>query len=285
MGLRDRLGDARRSAEGVLDTDVVRATGRNVAGAGKRAVSVTQDADDWIGAQLQAVPPPALPLTDPWKLSIGAIIARHPKAPRLTGKLLSPLDRFGAITIGPDEVGFDGDEVEWERVTEIRTSPVAEIACGAIWDFAIDDLRKRLPPVPGRKWAVTKVLQILMALAIDVEDQIERTEGEDELTRVACEIGYRGRLRTEKKAAVGLFSGLALCSMPQVSQALVRSAFERGVPVVDAAPHKTLSVNERVARMRTRRAALAAQADELETIAGQDASPVSAETGPSDVAL
>lgn len=124
-----------------------------------------------------------------------------------------------------------------------------------------------------------------MAMAIDLEDQVQRAEEEEEATRVACEIVYRGRLRTEKKAAVGLFSGLALCSMPQVSEALVSGALEQGIPVVDAEPHQTLSVNERVARIRTRRAALAAQARDMQAADDEDAPRAGAEAEPSDVTV
>lgn len=93
------------------------------------------------------------------------------------------------------------------------------------------------------------------------------------LDRVACEIVYRARIRKEKTVVAGLFSSLALCSMPQVGDALAFSAAERGVPVVHAEPHKTLSVNERMATIRTRRTALAAHAGELRAAADEEVSP------------
>ncbi|GAA4616582.1 hypothetical protein GCM10023195_73770 [Actinoallomurus liliacearum] len=269
MGLRDRVGDARRTASAALDTGAhaVRATGRGATRVGGTAAAAAKDGNDWVMEQLRSVPPPVLPLTEEWRLSIGALITRHPKAPALIGKLLSPLDSFGAIAVGPKEIGFDGDEVEWERVLEIRTRMVGELAAGAVWDFAIDDLRNRLPPVPGRKWAVTKVLQIVMAMSVDLEDRIEDDPQGELPDRVACEIVYRGRIRKEKTVTAGLFSSLALCMMPQVGEALAQSAAERGIPVVHAERHKTLSVNERVATLRKRRAALAASAGELESAA------------------
>ncbi|GAA0345578.1 hypothetical protein NE235_28800 [Actinoallomurus spadix] len=265
MGLRDRVGDVRRTASAALDTGAkaARVTGRGAAQVGGTAAAKARDGNDWVLEQLASVPPPVLPLTEEWRLSIGAIIARHPKAPQLIGRLLAPLDRFGAIAVGPAGIGFDGDYVEWERVTEVRTRTVTELACGAIWDFAIDDLRDRLPPVPGRKWAVTKVLQIVMAMSVDLEDRMEDPPEGELPDRVACEIVYRGRIRKEKTVTAGLFSSLALCTMPHIGEALALTAADRGVPVVNAAPHKTLSVNERVATLRKRRAALAATAAEL----------------------
>ncbi len=259
------MGDIGRTVATATDTGkgAARSAGRSAVEVSKGAATVTQDADDWARSQLEAVPPPVLPLTEPWKLSIGAIVARHPKAPKMTGKLLSPLDRFGAIVIGPEDAGFDGDDVEWRRIVQIRTRTAEELVCGAIWDFAIDDLRKMLPPVPGRKWAVTKVLQILLTMTADIEDQVEQAEDEEAPVRVPCEIVYRGILRREKEASAGLFSALALCTMPQVSEALVRAALEQGIPVVDAEPNKSLAPNERVMRMREHRAALSAQAREL----------------------
>jgi hypothetical protein len=68
---------------------------------------------------------------------------------RVIGKLLSPRDGFGAIVIGPKEVGFDGDEVDWGKVTEIRTRAVAELACGAIWDSRSTICGKGCRPYPA----------------------------------------------------------------------------------------------------------------------------------------
>lgn len=281
MGLRDRVGDARRAASAGLDKGREAANaGREkatsldkeaVQSAGRSAVATARQADDWVLNQLKSVRPPALPLAETWKLSIGGIVAAHPKAPRLTGRLLAPLDRIGAIEIGPDEIGFDGDTVAWGRVTEIRTRSLSELAVGAVWDFAIDDLRTRLPPVPGRKWAVTKVLQVLLAMTVDLEKQIEVAEEEGAPQHVACEIVHRGRIQRNKESTTGLFSALALCTLPQVGEALAAAAAERGVPVVPAEPYKHVSANERVLKVRRQREALAAQAHELESAADEEA--------------
>jgi hypothetical protein len=184
-------------------------------------------------------------------------------APRAARQVRRDRDR-------PDEIGFDGDTVAWDKVTEVRTRSGAELAVGALWDFAIDDLRSRLPPVPGRKWAVTKVLQILLAMTVDLEKQAEAAE-EDGPQHVACEIIHRGRVQRNKKTTTGLFSALALCALPQVGEALASAAGERGIPVVPAKPYEHVSANERVARMRRQRAALAAKADELESADDEDA--------------
>lgn len=292
MGLRDRVGDVRRAAGAGLDKGREAANagldkGREAASAGldkaasldkeaiqaagRGAVATARQADDWVLEQLKAVRPPTLPLTETWKLSIGGIVAAHPKAPRLTGRLLAPLDRFGAIEIGPDEIGFDGDTAGWDRVTEIRTRNLSELAVGAFWNFAIDDLRNRLPPVPGRKWAVTKVLQVLLAMTVDLEEQAEKAEEEDGPQPVACEIIHRGLIQRNKEMTTGLFSALALCSLPQVGEALAAAATERGISVVSAEPYPHVSTNERVLRMRRQREALAAKAHELESAADEEA--------------
>jgi hypothetical protein len=277
MGLKDRVGDVRRAAGAGLDkaTTVGREKAASLdkealSAAGRGAVATARQADDWVLNQLRAVRPPALPLTEAWKLSIGGIVAAHPKAPRLTGRLLALLDRLGAIAIGPDEIGFDGDTVEWGRVTEVRTRPLTDLAVGAVWDFAIDDLRTRLPPVPGRKWAVTKILQVLLAMTVDLEKQMEAAEEDDAPRLVACEIVHRGRIQRNKQSTTGLFSALALCALPQVGETLAAAAGERGVPVVAAEPYEHVSANERVLRMRRRREVLAAQAHELESAADED---------------
>lgn len=265
MGLRDRVGEVRRSASAAIDggAGAIRAAKQGAVDLGGGAAAAAKDADGWAREQLGSIPAPVPPLDEPWKLSLGAIISRHPKAPKMTARLLAPLDRFGAIVIGPEGIGFDGDEVAWEQVTRVRTRTAADIAVGAIWDIGVDELRAMLPPVPGRKWAVTKVLQILMSMMIDLEDQVGGAE-EEQAPRVACEIVYRGWIRREKTVGAGLFSALALCTMPQVNDALVRCAVERGVSVVPAEPATDITRNERVIALRRRRTALAAQARELE---------------------
>src|SRR3954469_18425489 len=85
MGLRDRVGDVRRTASAAFDTgtNAVRATGRGAAEVGGTAAAAARGTDDWVMEQLASVPPPVLPLTEKWRLSIGAMIARHPKEPAL----------------------------------------------------------------------------------------------------------------------------------------------------------------------------------------------------------
>ncbi|WP_460363415.1 hypothetical protein [Actinocorallia lasiicapitis] len=179
----------------------------------------------------------------PWKLSLGGILGRHPKTPGVVRKLLGLLDDFGAVEIGPDEVGFDGDTVNWDRVLEIRRHSTADLLPDVVIDREVDRIRDFLPPVPGRKWVVGKATELLLTFVMAA-----RGDGGGDSV-IPCEIVYRNRLgRTSEKSA-GLFAASILAALPAASETLMATAHERGIPIV-MVPSKTPKA-DRAERLRS----------------------------------
>ncbi|HEY6737696.1 MAG TPA: hypothetical protein VI076_02515, partial [Actinopolymorphaceae bacterium] len=134
-------------------------------------------------------PAPTFPVTEPWEVSIGELARRSGKVPKLAVKTLGLLDRFGAVRIGPDEIGFDDENVAWDKVVELRTRRLSDLITGSALDHEVERISGYLPPIPGRKWAIEKVIELLMAVAIatdpdvkalaDALDGVDRAVAED----------------------------------------------------------------------------------------------------------
>ena len=65
--------------------------------------------------------PPAGAATDRWGVGVGEFAANLPKMPGLLRGLARRLNQFGSVVISPVGIGFDGDEVDWSRVTGVFT--------------------------------------------------------------------------------------------------------------------------------------------------------------------
>ena len=74
-------------------------------------------------SRLTTLAPPHIPLTVPWEFSI-ASMAASAGAPKMVTRSLGLLDRFGAVRLTPDAVGFDSDDVSWDSITEIGRAHV-----------------------------------------------------------------------------------------------------------------------------------------------------------------
>lgn len=218
----------------------------------------------WATATLDAIP---LPGSRPWKLSIGGLLSRHPKVPRGAGRVLGLLDRFGAIEFGPEKVGFDGEDVRWEKVIEIRTRTLDDLLLGPVSESVVDRVRDRLPPVPGRRWAVRQAVQTVTALVLAARQDL--LEGRVDRTPIPCEIVYLGRLGGVKHMEAGLFAALCMDRRPEIGAALQAAARRRHVAVCPAAPHDlTTGTAQRAKALQRRTALLTAR---LRTAAGRSA--------------
>ncbi|REE97390.1 hypothetical protein [Thermomonospora umbrina] len=190
----------------------------------------------WVTAAVDAIPAPGSGTARPWKLSIGTLLARHPRTPRGAGRVLGLLDRFGAIEFGPRKVGFDGDDASWEKVIEIRTRTVDDLVLGPVSESGIDQVRDFLPPVPGRKWAVRQAVQTVTALVLAARRDL--VEQRDDREQLPCEIVYLGRLGGVKTIDAGLFAALCLERRPEIGAALLEEARRRRIAVCPAKPHR-----------------------------------------------
>jgi hypothetical protein len=197
----------------------------------------------------------------PWKLSVGGMIGRHPRVPKVVRKLLRLLDDFGAVVIGPSEVGFDGKTVKWEKVLEVRLHSTADLLPDVVVDREIDRIRDFLPPVPGRKWAVTKITETLLVLIITA-----RGNGDGESV-IPCEIVYRNLLGRPSEIPAGLFAAAILAGLPEAGECLLVTARQKGIPIVEVPPTTTRS--DRAERLRKASTRLADRVRSLQT-SGED---------------
>ena len=71
---------------------------------------------------IKPVRPEPGPATQRWGVGVGEAAARLPLMPGPVRGLARRIgNRFGSVAVSPGGIEFDGDEVAWSKVTEIRT--------------------------------------------------------------------------------------------------------------------------------------------------------------------
>lgn len=284
MGFRDGLESRWRRGREAFDQaatagqSLVRAARSGIA----CGVAKLEPGGEWMRTIVETYPQPRLPLEQDWEVSISALVGQVPKVPAVAVKLLRLLNRFGAVRLGVDKVGLDGDDIAWSKVTEIRTHRLADMTTESLLEAEIERLSSQLPPVPGRRWVVTRVGELLLTLAqmraggTDSEPEESAAEGED--PRVPVEIVYSGMVRKEIQHKAGLAAVLLLAAMPEANHALVTLADQHGIPVVPSQEKSTWqTAGERAEAMRATLASLrsrfARKADELDETAPEQTAP------------
>ncbi|MFJ8627070.1 hypothetical protein ACIRD3_30115 [Kitasatospora sp. NPDC093550] len=217
----------------------------------------------WALTALASVEPPSVPATEPWKLSLGTLIGRHPRTPAVVHKLLGLLDGLGAVHLGPSQVGFDGEEIDWDKVVEIRTRSAFEVLTTTALEHEVDRIREFLPPVPGRKWVVTKAGEALATVVLAALERGSDDQRLDELT-VPARIVYRGLLGRQKTLDAAAFAAAALVVTPRAGESLIATARSRGIPVLPAEPLADATDAARVATLRERTDSVARLLDRIE---------------------
>jgi hypothetical protein len=249
---RSLLGRAAQAAQ----------AGRQALARGTRVAARGQ----WAYTALTSIAPPPVPVTEPWRLSIGVLLGRHPRTPALAHKALGLLDRFGAVQLGPDAVGFDGEEIPWEKVTEIRTRNAFEVMTTEALEQEVDRLRQLLPPVPGRKWVVTKAAEAIATVVLAALERGSVDQRLDELA-VPVEIVHKGMLGRQRLQVGGLFAAATLAVVEQASWSLAATAQQHGIPVTAAQP-SAVAAPDRAAHvnaLRERTDAMAARLARLQS--------------------
>lgn len=221
---------------------------------------------EWAYTALTSVAPPPVPVIEPWRLSIGVLLGRHPKTPALAHKAFGMLDRFGAVQLGPAGVGFDGEEIPWEKITEIRTRNAFEVMTTQALEQEVDRLREFLPPVPGRKWVVTKAAEALATVVLAALERGSVDQRLDELP-LPVEIVYKGMLGRQRVQVGGLFAAATLAVVDRAAWSLETTAQQHGIPVTAAEslaiakPDRSAHVNA----LRERTDAMAARLARLQS--------------------
>jgi hypothetical protein len=241
------------------------AAGGKLAGAGQAARGKIAGGQ-WLRAVLARTGLPDAPATQPWRLSVPALVARHPKIPAAAAWPLRKLGRIGEVMVGPAAIGFDGRDVPWDRVLEVRVHATGGLVPDAVADREIRRIRELLPPVPGRTWVLGQLVTVLLALA----GNRANSRGDQV---IACEIVYRTRLGRVRQHGTGLLGAAILAAFPAVNQAIIATARSRGVPVSPAPAAPGRSRAERAGRMRAAASLFAQRVRALIASADDDLTP------------
>ncbi|WP_207892077.1 hypothetical protein [Streptacidiphilus pinicola] len=238
---------------------------------------------EWAYKALTQVAPPAVPVVEPWVLSVGALLGRHPRTPQLVHKALGLLDGFGAVHLGPEGVGFDGEEIPWEKLLEVRTRNAFEVMTTQALEQEVDRIRRFLPPVPGRKWLVTRAAETLGTVVLAALEHGSFDRPLDQI-EVPVEIAYKGLLGRRRVLTGGLFAVAGLVVVDQAAESLAATARQHGVPVVAGPPLADSDADraDRVGMLRDRTDAMAEYLARLqrEAAAADPAAPASGAEAP-----
>jgi hypothetical protein len=200
--------------------------------------------------------PPDGPVTQPWSLSVGDVFAEHPKVPKKVRGLVRRLDRFGGLRVTPEEIAFDGDDVPWAKVTEVRTRHLVDYVFADAVQRQVESIP--LPWFPGRRRLLDAFGQaMLTATIVTVKSQMEHL---DLGLRIPAELAYRGALGRRKEVGAGVLAAVVLAD-PAVNQAVVATARARGVPVRASGDETLADAESRAAAMRRKIAGLEAELD------------------------
>jgi hypothetical protein len=198
---------------------------------GGRAADALGRGGRWMRESIAAAPPPALPWTNPWKCTLAGILVRRPGSALLTVHPLTLLDRFGALHLDAEQVGYDGEARDWSKVTGVRMRDAFELLTTRALEQEVDRIRLLLPPLPGRKRLLMFLAQNLSTVLLATLDQ-----GEDALSReIVGELRYRRAVPGGRHVGrPGLFAAALLSLRPDINDALVGEARRHGVKVTPA---------------------------------------------------
>lgn len=208
-------------------------------------------------AVLAPVRPGPGPATDRWGVGFGELAA--PKVPGPLRGIARQLNQFGSVVVSPGGIEFDGDEVEWSKVTEIRGRRLV----GYLVTDAITKQVDRVPlwRFPGR----TKVLDVLTQAALTTVATVAdlRLDSGVFTLYIPAEVHYQGLVR-HKDMTAGVPAALVLAD-PAVRDLVETTASAHGIPVL-MADDDPLEVAAR--RAATIRAAVGAVGSVLRPVAG-----------------
>ncbi len=197
------------------------------------------------GSVLKPIRPRPGPASERWGVGVGEAAASLPWMPGPVRGLARQLNQFGSVVVSPGGIEYDGDEVAWSKVSEIRTRRLV----GYLATDAITKQVNRLPlwRFPGRARVLNAVSQAaLTAVAVAADLRLDR--GVFTLC-VPAEVQYRGLVRTKQMSA-GMPAALVLAD-PAVRDLVESTAKAHGIPV-RMADHDALEVAaQRAAAIRS----------------------------------
>jgi hypothetical protein len=200
--------------------------------------------------------PPEGPIVDRWSLGVGDLLAEHPKVPKRLRGLIRRLDRFGGLEITHERIGFDGDDVKWSDVTEVRTRHMVDYLLGDAVQQQVENIP--LPPFPGRRKLLDAMGKAMLTLTIATAEQELDDLGLD--LRVPAEIEYKASFGRRKTIGAGVLAAVVLAD-PSVSRCVMATAQAKGIPVKSGDDAGFANAAERAEAIKLKVAALKVELD------------------------
>jgi hypothetical protein len=191
---------------------------------------------------LKPVRPEPGPATARWGVGVGEFAAG--RMPGVVRGLARELNRFGSVIVSPAVIEFDGHEVPWSQVTEIKTRRLV----GYLLTDAITQGVDRLPiwRFPGRGLVLSGLSHTaLTAVAVAADLRLDR--GVFTLY-LPAEVQSKGLIR-RKQMSPGFPAALVLAK-PAVRDLIESTAQAHGVPVRQADDDALELAAERAAVIR-----------------------------------
>ena len=196
-------------------------------------------------AVLGPVRPEPGPATRRWGVGVGEVAASVPKMPGLVREIARQLNQFGSVVVSPGGIEYDGDEVAWSKVTEIR----ARRLVGYLVTDGITKQVDRFPlwRFPGRGLVLNGLTHAALT-AVAVAADLKLDSGVFTVY-IPAEVHYRGLLRA-KDIQPGVPAALVLAD-PAVRDMVEETAKVHGIPVVLAEDDALAVAARRAAAIRS----------------------------------
>ena len=166
---------------------------------------MTDDDVSWLQSLLESRRPDPGPVVGRWALGIGDMVADHSLTPDKLRGLTRKLNYFGGVAISEEGVEFDGDDVKWSDITEIRTRSLIEYLFTGGIDKQADKLP--LPWFPFRRKVINAISRAALTLLLAAAKQ--QLEGGALEIRIPAEVHYHGMLRT-RELSPGMLAAVIL---------------------------------------------------------------------------
>ena len=217
---------------------------------------MTDDAS-WLQSLLERRRPDPGPVVGRWALGIGDMIADHPLTPDKLHWLARKLNHFGGVAISEEGVEFDGDDVKWIDVTEIRTRSLIEYLFTGGVDKQVDKLP--LPWFPFRRKVIGAISRAALTLLLAAAKQ--QLEGGAMEIRIPAEVHYRGLLGT-RELSPGMLAAVVLAD-PAVRQCFEATAEAHDVEILAADDDVMEDADHRAEQIKSALATVQAKIDRL----------------------
>ncbi|HEX2285862.1 MAG TPA: hypothetical protein VHI10_13740 [Mycobacterium sp.] len=217
---------------------------------------MTDDAS-WLQSLLERRRPAPGPIVGRWALGIGDMVADHRLTPDRLHWLARKLNHFGGVAISEEGVEFDGDDVKWSDITEIRTRSLIEYLFTGGMDRQIDKLP--VPWFPFRRKVLGAISRAALTLLLAAAKQ--QLEGGALEIRIPAEVQYQGLLRS-RELSPGMLAAVILAD-PAVRQCFEATAQTHAVTICPAEDDVMQDADLRAGQIKSMLATVQARIDGL----------------------